>query len=166
MGIMAVNRGKRRAALVAVAAAAVAATIAGRLLFATNTSPPSAPAPVSHVDTATRACLLTSTDTDPTGTWTAMRDMARTSATNVVVQRYRLPAAVNGPAYVNTLVQLRCSTIITTGDAARSAVASRLTAGRVPHVHFVVVADRPVPGATRMSPDAVSAASVARATTR
>ncbi|WP_236583983.1 hypothetical protein [Streptomyces sp. MBT53] len=88
------NGGKRRVALVA-AAAATATTIAGWLLFATSTPPPSAPAPVSHVDTATRACLLTSTDPDPTGIWAAMQDMARTSARNVVVQRYRLPTSAN-----------------------------------------------------------------------
>jgi hypothetical protein len=74
------------------------------------------PRPVSHVDTATRACLLTSMNTDPAGA-------------GVVVQRYRLPGEANGVAYVNTLVQPRCSTIVTTGAAARSAVASTLVGG-------------------------------------
>lgn len=124
------------------------------------------PAPVSHVDTATRACLLTSTDTDPTGTWVAMQNMARASRTNVVVQRYRLPASGKVAAYVNTLVQLRCSTIVATGATARSAVASRLADGHIPHVRFVVVADQPVPGAMRLSPDSVSSSALTRAVMR
>ncbi|MDX2583068.1 hypothetical protein PV349_06610 [Streptomyces sp. WI04-05A] len=124
------------------------------------------PAPVSHVDTAARACLLTSTDADTTGAWAAMQGMARTSTSQVVVQRYRLPAGADPVAYVNTLVRLRCSTVVTTGAAARSAVASRLATGLVPHVRFVVVADGPVPGATQLSPDAVSTSSLARAVRR
>ncbi|NEC85949.1 hypothetical protein G3I71_08970 [Streptomyces sp. SID12501] len=92
--------------------------------------------------------------------------MAGTSTSKVVVQRYRLPAGVDPVAYVNTLVQLRCSTVVTTGAAARSAIASRLAAGLVPHVRFVVVADGPVSGATRLSPDAVSTSSLARAVRR
>ncbi|MGX9884491.1 hypothetical protein [Streptomyces sp. NPDC002276] len=123
------------------------------------------PVPVSHVDTVTRACLLTSTDSDTTGTWAAMREMAGTHGSNVVVQRYCLPAGADPAAYVNTLVQLRCATVVTTGTAARSAVAARLAAGRIARVRFVVVADRPVSGATRLSPDAVSARTLARAAT-
>ncbi|GAA3834585.1 hypothetical protein GCM10022403_079240 [Streptomyces coacervatus] len=124
------------------------------------------PAPVSHVDTATRACLLTSTDTDTTGTWAAIQEVARTRDTNTVVQRYRLPTSAHAAAYVNTLVQLRCSTIVTTGTAARSAVASRLVDGHIPNVRFVVVADRPVTGTTHLSPDAVSASVLARVVSR
>ncbi|WP_405987968.1 hypothetical protein [Streptomyces sp. NBC_00986] len=124
------------------------------------------PAPVSHVDTATRACLLSSTDTDPTGTWVAMQNMARASRTNVVVQRYRLPVSGKAAAYVNTLVQLRCSTIVTTGATARSAVASRLADGHIPHVRFVVVAGQPVSGATHLSPDSVSTSALTRAVLR
>lgn len=92
-----------------------------------------------------------------------MREMARTGGSNVVVQRYRLPAGADPVAYVNTLVQLRCATVVTTGTAARSAVAARLAAGRVPHVRFVVVAAQPVSGATHLSPDAVSAPTLAQA---
>jgi len=123
------------------------------------------PAPVSRIDTATRACLLTSTDSDATGTWAAMQEMAGTGGSNVVVQRYRLPAGADPVAYVNTLVQLRCATVVTTGTAARSAVAARLAAGQVPHVRFVVVADQPVSGATHLSPDAVSVRGLARVAT-
>ena len=121
---------------------------------------------MSHVDTATRACLLTSTDTDTTGTWAAMQEMARASDTNVLVQRYRLPASGKAAAYVNTLVQLRCSAIVTTGTAARSAVASRLVDGHIPDVRFVVVAGQPVSGATHLSPDSVSASTLTRAVMR
>ena len=124
------------------------------------------PAPVSHIDTATRACLLTSTDSDTTGTWAAMRELAGTHGSTVVVQRYRLPAGADPVAYVNTLVQLRCATVVTTGTAARSAVAARLAAGRVQHVRFVVVADQPVPGATQLSPDTVSAPTLAQLVSR
>jgi ABC-type branched-subunit amino acid transport system substrate-binding protein len=125
-----------------------------------------APAPVSHIGTATRACLLTSTDSDTTGTWAAMREMAGTHGSTVVVQRYRLPAGADPVAYVNTLVQLRCDTVVTTGTTARSAVAARLAAGRVPHVRFVIVADQPVPGATHLSPDTVSAPTLAQLVSR
>ncbi|MBO4255511.1 hypothetical protein [Streptomyces griseorubiginosus] len=138
------------------------AGIAALLLSWRSSEDATPPVPVSHVDTATRACLLTSTDTDPTGTWAAMQEMARASDTNVVVQRYRLPVSVNADAYVNTLVQLRCSTIVTSGIAARSAVAARLAAGHVPGVRFVVVDDRPVVGAVQLSPAAVSPKSLAR----
>ncbi|MFG2887104.1 hypothetical protein ACGFYV_33265 [Streptomyces sp. NPDC048297] len=124
-----------------------------------------APAPVSHVDTATRVCLLTSTDADATGTWPALQKMAGASDTNVVVQRYRLPAGANSVAYVNTLVQLRCSTVVTTGTAARSAVAARLAAGLVPHVRFVVVADQPLSGTMHLSPNAVSTRALSRVVT-
>ncbi|MFJ5306331.1 hypothetical protein [Streptomyces sp. NPDC088350] len=124
------------------------------------------PVPVSHVDTATRACLLTSTDTDTTGTWAAMQKVARTRDTNIVVQRYRLPTSANAAAYVNTLVQLRCSTIVTTGTGARSAVASRLVDGHIPNVRFVVVAEQPVSGATHLSPDSVSTSALTRAVMR
>lgn len=160
---------RRRWWVVLGAGAAVLLAVAGvvaLLLPSESGADATPPAPVSHVDTATRACLLTSTDTDPTGTWAAMRNMARASSTNVVVQRYRLPAAGKAAAYVNTLVQLRCSTIVTTGATARSAVASRLAAGHVPQVRFVVVADQPVSGATRLNPDSVSTTALTRAVMR
>ena len=111
------------------------------------------PVPVSHVDTSARACVLTSTDTDPGGTWAALR---QTADAHLVV-RYRLPAAADPVAYVDTLVQLRCSTVVTTGKEAGSAVASRLAKGKVAGVRFVVVADRPLAGAVRLSPATVSA---------
>jgi hypothetical protein len=103
----------------AVALLAVAGAVA-LLLRSDSSDGVTPPVPVSHVDTATRACLLTSTDSDTTGTWAAMREMARTRGTNVVVQRYRLPASADAVAYINTLVQLRCSTVVTTGTVARS----------------------------------------------
>ena len=144
---------------------AVAGAVA-LLLRSTSSDGAQPPVPVSHVDTATRACLLTSTDSDATGTWAAMREMAGTHGSNVVVQRYRLPARADPVAYVNTLVQLRCAMVVTTGTAARFAVAARLAAGQVAHVRFVVVADQPVSGATRLSPDTVSAPTLARAVSR
>lgn len=157
------NRGSRRVALIAVAAAvaAVAGTVTCWFLSARGTSAPSPPAPVSHADVAARVCLLTSTGTDPSGTWAAMREAARTRDANVVAQRYRLPASANPTAFVNTLVQLRCSTIVATGSAARSAVVSTLAAGHPRGVRFAVVTDRPVPGATRLGPGSVSARSLA-----
>ena len=74
--------------------------------------------------------------------------------------RYRLPAAADPVAYVDTLVQLRCSTVVTTGKEAGSAVASRLAKGKVAGVRFVVVADRPLAGAVRLSPATVSASAL------
>ncbi|MGY5056891.1 hypothetical protein ACWDFR_22940 [Streptomyces sp. 900105755] len=78
---------------------------------------PSAPAPVSHVDTATRACLLTATDagtdTDTTGTLAALGQVARASSGHLIVQSYRTPTGVKPAAYVNSLVQLGCSTVVT-----------------------------------------------------
>lgn len=124
------------------------------------------PAPVSHIDTATRACLLTSADSDVTGTWAAMREMAGTHGSTVVVQRYPLPAGADSFACVNTLVQLRCATVVTTGTADRSAVAARLAAVRLPHVRFVVVAGQPLSDATHLSPDAVSAPTLAQVVSR
>ncbi|WP_157876609.1 hypothetical protein [Streptomyces graminilatus] len=161
------NRGKSPATLVAgvAAVAAVVLAVTGWLLFANGTPAPSPPAPVSHVDTATRACLLTSKESDPgiAGTWAALRRIGGgSSGSDVVVQRYGLPEKADGAAYVNTLVQLRCSTIVTTGDAARSAVASVLAAGQPKGVRFVVVAGRPVAGAVHMSPEAVSARTLTR----
>lgn len=57
------------------------------------------PAPVSRVDTAARACLLTSTDADARGTWAAMRETAGVGGSNIVVQRYRLP--LRGTTYLS-----------------------------------------------------------------
>ncbi|MGY4925644.1 hypothetical protein [Streptomyces sp. 900105755] len=153
---------RRLRALIAAGAAAVA-VLTGALLW--QQAPGAgirAPEPISHVDTATRACLLTSTDADPTGTWAALRKMAASSHESVLAQRYRLPTGANSVAYVNTLVQLRCSTIVTTGTEARSAVASRLAAGPVVHIRFVVVADQPLLGATHLSPHMVSARALSR----
>ncbi|MGX1477955.1 UNVERIFIED_CONTAM: hypothetical protein RKD50_006763 [Streptomyces canus] len=86
-----------------------------------------------------RACLLTSADTDPGGR-AALR---QTADAHLVVQGYRQTAAADPVAYVDALVQLRCSTVATTGKEARSAAASRPAKGKVTGVRFVVVADRP-----------------------
>ncbi|MFJ8493876.1 hypothetical protein ACIRBZ_36875 [Streptomyces sp. NPDC094038] len=53
-------------------------------------------------------------------------------------------------------VELGCSTVVSTDDAARSAVAARLAERPLPKVWFVVVGDRPLTGATHLGPDAVS----------
>jgi hypothetical protein len=119
---------------------------------------PSVPAPVSHVDGATRACLLTSDTGDPVDaahTWTALQDVARGDA-KLIVQRFQLPAKAEPAAYLNTLFQLRCTRVVTAGDEARAAVAARLKLGKVPGVRFVVVADRRVSGAAGLSPRSVS----------
>lgn len=57
------------------------------------------PLPVSRVDTAARACLLTSTDADARGTWAAMGETAGAGGSNIVVQRYRLP--LRGTTYLS-----------------------------------------------------------------
>ena len=161
------SRRRSRTLLGACAVAVLAvAGVAALLLRPGSDDADAAPDPVSHVDTATRVCLLTSTDADPTGTWAALQKMAGRSGTDVVVQRYRLPAGANTVAYVNTLLQLRCSTVVTTGTAARSAVASRLAAGPVPHARFVVVADQPLTGTAHLNPNAVSASALAEAVRR
>lgn len=49
-----------------------------------------------------RTCLLTSTDADTTGTWAGMQEIARTSGSKVVVQRYRLTAGVDPVASAPT----------------------------------------------------------------
>jgi hypothetical protein len=115
----------------------------------------SVPAPVSHVDSATRVCLLTSGAEDSSRTWTALQSVARGDS-KLIVQRYQLPAKADAVAYVNTLIQLRCSRIVAAGDTARSAVASRLADGKVGSVRFVVVASRRLAGTTHVSPDSVS----------
>ncbi|MFF0018773.1 hypothetical protein [Streptomyces sp. NPDC005374] len=147
------------------AAAATAAGVVGVLVWLLGSDPTAArpPQPVSHVDTATRACLLTSTDSDPgvARTWAAMRQLAGGGTSSVVVQRYRLPAEADGATYVNTLVQLRCSTIVSTGAGARAAVAKTLAAGHPRGVRFAVVADRPMAGATQVGPESVSARALA-----
>lgn len=165
---MTLHLSRRRLGVLLGAAAAVVVAVTGALVWflgAARDGGARAPAPVSHVDTATRVCLLTSTDADATGTWAALRTMAGASGSNVVVQRYRLPPGADVVAYVNTLVQLRCSAVVTTGAAARSAVASRLAAGPAPHVRFVVVADQPLSGTTHLDPDGVSARSLSGAVT-
>ncbi|MFG2959327.1 hypothetical protein ACGF5O_37095 [Streptomyces sp. NPDC048291] len=140
-----------------VAVAGVAGLVAaGWLLFARGGTTPAAPAPVSHVDTAARACLLTSTDADRTGTWAALGQVARAGGGHLIVQSYRMPAGVKPAAYVDSLVELGCSTVVSTDDAARSAVAARLAERPLPKVRFVVVGDRPLTGATHLRPDAVS----------
>lgn len=152
--------------LAALLGAGAALAIAGALVWFLRAAPEAgahAPEPVSHVDTATRYCLLTSTDGDPTGTWAAMRKMVAESGPNTVVQRYRLPAGADAVAYVNTLARLRCSTVVTTGTAARSAVAARLASGATPHVRFVVISGRPLRGTTHLDPDAVSVRSLSEA---
>ncbi|MDI5911129.1 MULTISPECIES: hypothetical protein [Streptomyces] len=147
------------------AAAAAVAGVIGVLVWLLGSDPAAArpPRPVSHVDTATRACLLTSTDSDPgvARTWAAMRQLAAGGTSSVVVQRYHLPDEADGATYVNTLVQLRCSTIVSTGAGARAAVATTLAAGHPRGVRFAVVADRPVAGATRVDPGSVSAQALA-----
>lgn len=152
--------------LVAVVVASVAAALVW--LLASGTAAARPPQPVSRVDAASRACLLASTDRDPgaTRTWLALRRLAGTGASNLVVQRYRLPDKAQGAAYVNTLVQLRCSAIVATGTGARSAVAAALAAGHPKGVRFVVVGGRPVAGAVALSPSSVSARTVARAVTQ
>ncbi|WP_330263598.1 hypothetical protein [Streptomyces griseorubiginosus] len=146
-------------------AAAGAAGVVGFLVWLLGSDPAAArpPRPVSHVDTATRACLLTSTDSDPglPATWAAMRGLAGGGTSGVVVQRYRLPDGADGATYVNTLVQLRCSTIVSTGTGARAAVATTLATGHPRGVRFAVVADRPVAGATRVGPGSVSTRALA-----
>ncbi|MET7473264.1 hypothetical protein ABZT17_02695 [Streptomyces sp. NPDC005648] len=131
-------------------------------LLAGSGAEPSAPVPVSHIDTATRACLLTSTDTDTAGTWAAMLQLAGTNTEHLIVQRYRIPTGVRPAAYVNSVVGLGCSTVVTTGHAARQAVASRLAEQPLPHVRFVLVGDRPLRGTTHLSPDAVSARTLSK----
>ncbi|WP_145969054.1 hypothetical protein [Streptomyces hyaluromycini] len=74
------SRNRRRAVLAAAGTATAGLALAAWLLPAGSGAVPSAPAPVSHIDTATRACLLTSTDTDTAGTWEAMRQLADASA--------------------------------------------------------------------------------------
>ncbi|MFK0158642.1 hypothetical protein ACIQVK_42065, partial [Streptomyces sp. NPDC090493] len=139
--------------------------VAGWLLLAGGNAAPAAPAPVSHVDTATRACLLTSTDTDPTGTLAALGQVARAGGGHLIVQSYRMPAGVKPAAYVNSLVELGCSTVVSTDDAARAAVAARLTQRPLPKVRFVVVGDRPLTGAIHLSPDAVSVRALSKVVT-
>jgi hypothetical protein len=95
-----------------------------------------------------------------------MQEMSRRSGMDLVVQRYDLPSGADAVAYVNTLIQLRCSTIVTVGTSARSAVASRRAAESVPRVRFVVVADQPLPGTTHLAPDAVNARALSRTVTR
>jgi hypothetical protein len=69
--------------------------------------------------------------------------LRQTADAHLVVQGYRQTAAADTVAYVDALVQLRCSTVATTGKEARSAAASRPAKGKVTGVRFVVVADRP-----------------------
>ncbi|MCX5395801.1 hypothetical protein [Streptomyces sp. NBC_00102] len=144
---------RRRRPWPALGAVALAvAVVAGALVWFLKPGPDTAfraPEPVSHVDTATRTCFLSSVDADPTGTWERLRETAEASGSHLVVQRYQLPAGADPVAYVNTLVQLRCSTVVATGSAARSAVASRLADGPVPNVRFEVVDERRPRGATR-----------------
>ncbi|WP_406445224.1 hypothetical protein OHB00_48860 [Streptomyces sp. NBC_00631] len=132
------------------------AALAAWSLLAGSGAAPSAPAPVSHIDAATRACLLTTADTDTTGTWAALGQVARASSGRLIVQSYRIPTGVKPAAYVNSLLVMGCSTVVTTDDAARSAVAARLTERPLPKARFVVVGDRPLTGTTHLSPDAVS----------
>ncbi|WP_327174648.1 hypothetical protein OG599_04565 [Streptomyces sp. NBC_01335] len=152
-----------------------AAAVSGALVWFLKPGPDAAfraPEPVSHADTATRTCFLTSVDADPTGIRERMRRTAEASGSHTVVQRYQLPAGADPVAYVNALVQLRCSTVVVTGSAARSAVASRLADGPVPDVRFEVVDERLPHGATQgvastpVSPSASSPASSASSTGR
>lgn len=94
-----------------------------------------------------------------------MRQLPAGRASDLVVQRYRLPSKAQGAAYVDTLVRLRCSVIVSTGAGARSAVAAALAAGHPKGVRFVIVANRPVPGAARLGPDSVRARTEARIAT-
>ncbi|MFJ9567869.1 hypothetical protein ACIRQQ_48635, partial [Streptomyces fuscichromogenes] len=96
------------------------------------------------------------------GTWAAMRQLADANAEHLIVQRYRIPTGVRPAAYVNFLVELGCSTVVTTGHAAREAVASRLAERPVPHVRFVLTGDRPLSGTTHLSSDAVSARALSK----
>ncbi|MFF3990010.1 hypothetical protein ACFY0B_36220 [Streptomyces sp. NPDC001797] len=68
-------------------------------------------------------------------------------------------------AYVNSLAQLGCSTVVTTDDRARSAVAARLTERPAAPARFVVVGGRPPTGAAHLSPDAVSVQALSKVVT-
>ncbi|MGY5087824.1 hypothetical protein ACWCXM_23320 [Streptomyces sp. 900105755] len=158
---------RRRGVLAAAGTATAGLAPAAWSPLAGSGGAPSAPAPVSHLDTATRACLLTATDagTETTGTLAALGQVARASSGHLIVQSYRMPTGVKPAAYVNSLVQLGCSTVVTTDDRARSAVAARLTERPAPKARFVVVGGRALTGAAHLSPDAVSVQARSRVVT-
>lgn len=96
----------RQLTLLGAGAAAVAGVFGVLVrLLGSDTAAARPPRPVSHVGTATRACLLTSTDSDPgvARTWAAMQQLAGGGTSSVVVQRHRLPDEADGETYVNTL---------------------------------------------------------------
>ncbi|MGY5120693.1 hypothetical protein ACWC2H_33405 [Streptomyces sp. 900105755] len=93
MGRMAMSPSGRRGVLAATGTATAGLALAAWSLLAGSGGAPFAPAPVSHVDTATRACLLTATDagTDPTGALAALGQVARAGSGHLIVQSYRMP---------------------------------------------------------------------------
>lgn len=121
---------------------------------------PHVPAAVSEADSESRVCLLGGTDATSASVWASLQQ-AVAEVGKTVAQRYAIPRGADPAAYVNTLVQLRCGTVIATDGTARSAVATRLTAQGAGSTRFVVIAQSPLAGATSLTPAAATPAALA-----
>ncbi|MFD1663368.1 hypothetical protein ACFSL4_35700 [Streptomyces caeni] len=77
---------------------------------------------------------------------------------DLIVQRYTLPNGIPPKAYLTTLTQMRCETVVTVGPRLADAVASKTLHGR-----FVVVTDHNLtaPHATSLTPANATSAAIA-----
>lgn len=152
-----------RRAAATLGACTLAAALLGTLIWwavGNSTSPARPPAPVSHVGVARRACLLAEHTADSRTVdtvWTGMRHASERNH-DLIVQRYTLPNGVPPKAYLTTLTQMRCETVVTVGTRLADAVASKTLRGR-----FVVVTDHNVtaPHTTSLTPTNATSAAIA-----
>ncbi|WP_034086920.1 hypothetical protein [Streptacidiphilus albus] len=135
---------KPRTAAIAAAAGTLAAAAAAVIgLSGGGTSHASTPAPVSSIDSEARACLLTGPGASPALTaaaWTGMRQAAA-SSTHLLVQQFALPPNATPATFLDTLTQMRCTTIATVGSSLDTAVPP--TANRTPSVRFLIIGGAP-----------------------
>ncbi|MCZ4102529.1 hypothetical protein [Streptomyces sp. H39-C1] len=123
-----------------------------------------APTAVSTIDSQLRACMLTDATADDktiASVWAGLTQAA-TQRTDLIVQRHTLPPAVAPATYLNTLAQMRCTTIVTVGETLRAPVAADTTGH-----HYVVISKQPVAAAhtTSLTPGQATANAVASAVT-
>ncbi|MFI9105533.1 hypothetical protein ACIGXA_34010 [Streptomyces fildesensis] len=122
------------------------------------------PAAVSTIDSQLRACMLTDATADAKTIAPVWAGLAQAAAhrTDLIVQRYSLPPAVAPATYLNTLAQMRCTTIVTVGESLRAPVAADTTGHR-----YVVISKQPITAShtTHLTPSQATSGAVASAVT-
>jgi hypothetical protein len=118
---------------------------------------------VSTIDIGPRACLLTDAKDDAATTGRVWSGMAQAATEHAVTnQRFALPSGVTPSTYLATLVQMRCSVVVTVGDDLCRAFETDSPPG---NAHYIAVCGRPPAGSrvTGLTTDAATATAVSKA---